>query len=208
MNFLENLKLLKTLVLSLRSFCLLLLKIHILFLMKHFINKLMVWPWVLSQALHYLMFFQYTMKKSGQNVVYSNIDQSTIKSTLIIYSPEHLKGFQSYLNSCHVSISYTLLKRCFWICSDWTKFYLEMVQLIDAFKSISYPENFINNCFKAFLDNKQRLQEKRITVPKKHLFLVLSYLFFSYLTTIIANQNQVKKIYQIYSELLQITDRV
>ena len=37
-------------------------------------------------------------------------------------------------------------------------------------------ENFINNCFKVFLDNKYRVREKVITVPKKTLFLVLPYL--------------------------------
>ena len=43
---------------------------------------------------------------------------------------------------------------------------------MDVFKSNSYPGNFINDCFKVFLDNK----EKVITVTKKLLFLVLSYL--------------------------------
>ena len=35
-----------------------------------------------------------------------------------------------------------------------------------------YPENFI----KVFLDNKYRVREKVITVPKKTFFLVLPYL--------------------------------
>ena len=51
-----------------------------------------------------------------------------------------------------------------------------MVKLTDVFKNNGYPENFINNCFKVFLDNKYRIQEKVITVPKKTLFLVLPYL--------------------------------
>ena len=51
-----------------------------------------------------------------------------------------------------------------------------MVKLTDVFKNDGYPENFINNCFKEFLDNKYRIQEKVITAPKKTLFLVLPYL--------------------------------
>ena len=51
-----------------------------------------------------------------------------------------------------------------------------MVKLTDVFKNNGYPENFINNCLKVFLDNKYRIQEKVITVPKKTLFLVLPYL--------------------------------
>ena len=40
-------------------------------------------------------------------------------------------------------------------------------------QQLSREENFINNCLKAFLDDKHRIQEKVITVSKKLLFLVL-----------------------------------
>ena len=51
-----------------------------------------------------------------------------------------------------------------------------MVKLTDVFKYNGFSENFINNCFKVFLDNKYRIQEKVTTVPKKTLSLVLPYL--------------------------------
>ena len=86
-------------------------------------------------------------------------------------------SFNSFLpSSDKIGLLHTLLYRCFRICSDWTKFHLELVKLTDVFKNNGYPENFINNCFKVFLDNKYRIQEKVITVPKKTLFLVLPYL--------------------------------
>ena len=47
---------------------------------------------------------------------------------------------------------------------------------MDVFKNKGNPENFINNCFEMFLDNKHRIEERIIIVPKKHLLLVLSYL--------------------------------
>ena len=47
---------------------------------------------------------------------------------------------------------------------------------MDVFKSNGYSKNFVNNCFKTFLDNKERIQEKAITVPKEPFFLVLPYL--------------------------------
>ena len=50
-----------------------------------------------------------------------------------------------------------------------------LVKLMDVFKSKVYPENSINNSFKTFLDNKHRMQEKLITVPKEPLLLVLRY---------------------------------
>ena len=67
-----------------------------------------------------------------------------------------------------------MLYRCSCIYSVWTNFHLELVKLINVFRSNGYPENFINSCFQMFL--KQRKQEKVIVVPKKPLFLVLSYL--------------------------------
>ena len=45
-----------------------------------------------------------------------------------------------------------------------------------VFKNNSYPENFINICFKVFQDKKHTVREKVIAVPKKTLFLVLPYL--------------------------------
>ena len=84
--------------------------------------------------------------------------------------------FDSFLPSSNKIGLHTLLYRCFQICSDRTKFHLELVKLTDVFKNNGYPENFNNNCFKVFLDSKYRIQEKVITVPKKTLFLVLPYL--------------------------------
>ena len=86
----------------------------------------------------------------------------------------HLDSFLPSSNK--IGLLHTLLYRCFQICSEWTKFHLELIKLTDVFKSNGYPENFINNCFKEFLDKKYRIQEKVITVPKKTLFLVFPYL--------------------------------
>ena len=103
------------------------------------------------------------------------------KFTISVYRKPTFSGiythFDSFLTSSNkIGLLHTLLYRCFRICSDWTKFHLELVKLIDVFKNNGYPENFINNCFKVFLDNKYRVRAKVITVPKKILFLVLSYL--------------------------------
>ena len=52
---------------------------------------------------------------------------------------------------------------------------MELVKVMDVFKNNIYPENFINNCFKTFFDQKHRIQEKLVTVTKTFLLLVLSY---------------------------------
>ena len=59
--------------------------------------------------------------------------------------------FYSFLPSSNkIGFLHTLLYRCFQIYSDWTKFHVELVKLIDVFKSNGYPKNFINNCLKCF----------------------------------------------------------
>ena len=110
-----------------------------------------------------------------------NVIHEKEKFTTSVYRKPTFRGsynhFDSFLPSSNkIGLLHTLLYRCFRICSDWTKFHLELVKLTDVFKNNGYPENFINNCFKVFLDNKYRIQEKVITVPKKTLFLVLPYL--------------------------------
>ena len=51
--------------------------------------------------------------------------------------------FDSFLPSSNkIDLLYTLLDRSFQICSDWTKFQLEVVKLTDVFKNKGYPENF------------------------------------------------------------------
>ena len=57
-----------------------------------------------------------------------------------------------------------------------SKIHFELVKSMDVFKSNGYPDNFINNRFRAFLNNEHRIQEKMITAPKKPLFLVYLYL--------------------------------
>ena len=110
-----------------------------------------------------------------------NIIREKDKFTISVYRKPTFHGiythFDSFLPSCNkIGLLHTLLYRCFRICSDWTKFHLELVKLTDDFNNNGYPENFIDKCFKVFLDNKYRIQEKVITMPRKTLFLVLPYL--------------------------------
>ena len=101
-----------------------------------------------------------------------NIIREKDKFTTSVYRKPTFSGiythFDSFLPSSNkIGLLHTLLYRCFRICSDWTKFHLELVKLTDGFKNSGYPENFINNCCKVFLDNKHKIQEKVITAPKK-----------------------------------------
>ena len=84
------------------------------------------------------------------------------KFTTSVYRKPTFSGiythFDNFLPSSNkIGVLYTLLFRCFRICSDWTNFHLELVKSLDVFKNNGYPENFINDRFEVFLDNKYRV---------------------------------------------------
>ena len=110
-----------------------------------------------------------------------NIIHEKDKFTTSVYRKPTFNGIYTHFDSFlplsnKIGLLHTLLYRCFRICSDWTKFHLELVKVIYVFKNNGYTENFINNFFKVFLHNKYGIREKVITVLKKTLFLVLPYL--------------------------------
>ena len=85
--------------------------------------------------------------------------------------------FDSFLPSTYkFGNAYTLAYRCFQICSSWTKLHNELVCLKETFLKNGYPEDFINKCFKKFMDNIHVAKETTLTVEKKPLVLVLLYL--------------------------------
>ena len=71
---------------------------------------------------------------------------------------------------------YTLVYRCFTLCSDWSKFHRELVTLQEIFQRNGYPKSFIDKCFKKFLDGLHIIKPTSATVKKKALHLVLPYL--------------------------------
>ena len=70
----------------------------------------------------------------------------------------------------------TLVYRYFHICSNWTQFGTELIFLKGMFQKNGYPKNFIDKCFKKFLNNIHLVKENIPTVEQKRLLLVLPYL--------------------------------
>ena len=62
---------------------------------------------------------------------------------------------------------YTLVYRCFRICLKWTQFHTESIFLKGIFQKNGYPKNFIDKCFKKFLNNVHLVKENVPTVEKK-----------------------------------------
>ena len=85
--------------------------------------------------------------------------------------------FDSFLPTTYkFGMIYTLVFRCFSICSDWTKFHQELSFLKNVFLQNGYPTSFIDKCFKAFLDQLHLKKPEVATVEKKTLTLVLPFL--------------------------------
>ena len=62
---------------------------------------------------------------------------------------------------CLVPFAHSL--RCFRICSIWSKLHTELFCLEGIFLKNGYPEYFINNCFKKFMDDIHVVKETTLT---------------------------------------------
>ena len=61
--------------------------------------------------------------------------------------------YESYIDpSCKKSLIFTLLSRCFSICSDYTLFHLEVERLREIMKKNSYPLGIIDQSIQIFLN--------------------------------------------------------
>ena len=60
-----------------------------------------------------------------------------------------------------------LIYRCLRICSNWTQFHTELTFLKKILREDCSPENFIDKCFKHFLNNIHLVKENVPTVGKK-----------------------------------------
>ena len=121
------------------------------------------------------------------------------KFTTTIYRKPTFNGvygnFESFLPSVYkFDMVYTLVYRCFRICSNWTQLHTELTFLKGIFQKNGYPENFIGRCFKKFLNNIHLVKENVPTVEKKRLLLVLPYLGIISLQTTTKLQQTLKRV--------------
>ena len=80
--------------------------------------------------------------------------------------------YESYVDQTYKkSLIDTLPFHCFWSCSDYTSFHLEVENLREIPKKNSYSTEIIEQSIRSFL-NKLHVPEKVIpAVPKKELFI-------------------------------------
>ena len=115
--------------------------------------------------------------ETEQNNKISFLDGSVIreqgKFVTSVYRKPFFRGVYTYFDgflpdTCKTGMIYTLISRCFRICSSWSLFHQRLILLREI-----YPENFIDRCFSLFLNGIHILKEKVSTVKKKPLRLVL-----------------------------------
>ena len=138
---------------------------------------------VLFKSNDHLKYFQEFLNSCHINMSFSMETERQNKfcreqgkfSTTIYHKPTFsgvYSNFESFLPSVYkFGMVYTLVYRCFRICSDWKKFHAELTFLKTIFPKNGYPENFIDKCFKKFLDNIHLVKEEVPTVERKRLLL-------------------------------------
>ena len=113
------------------------------------------------------MFFTIENEKYNNiSFVDLNITREQGKFTTSVCHKPTFSGIDNHFNdflpsTYKIGMVHALLYRCLWIFSDWTKFQLELVKLMDVSKTNHYAENSINNCVKTYI-NKHRIQDKVI----------------------------------------------
>ena len=93
---------------------------------------------------------------------------------------------------------YTLVNRCFRICSSWSMFHQQLILLRETFQRNGYPGNLVDRCFDLLWNKIHILKEKVPTVEKKPLQFVLPYLRTISLQTWTKSQKSIKGVLNCY----------
>ena len=85
--------------------------------------------------------------------------------------------YESYIDQSYKkSLIFTLLFRCYSLCSDYTLFHLEVEKLREILKKNSYPSSIIEFSIRTFLNRLYVPKQVYSTAPKKELLIILPFL--------------------------------
>lgn len=109
------------------------------------------------------------------------VDRTRDKFSTDVYRKDTFSGVLSNFNSSmyvgyKFSLVYTLLHRCFMICSDYHKFDEQVKKLKVIFGNNAYPLHVIDFCILGFLNKMFSKKSVVTTVPQKEIRVVLPYL--------------------------------
>ena len=111
------------------------------------------------------------------------ISRENDKFTTSVYHKPTFSGVYTHFDSFvpmpfKFGMIFTIIHRCFQLCSNYNKFHLELEKVKNIFKKNGYPISFIDRCIKTFLDKLHTPKIVVTTVEKKNLLIVLPYLGF------------------------------
>ena len=120
----------------------------------------------------HMLFSMETEKDNKLSFLNVEIICKQSKFTATVYQKPTVDGvysnFERFLPSVYkFGMVYTLVYRCFCICLNWAEFHTELTCLRVIFCKNGYPENFIDKCFKLFLNGIHLVKENVPTVGKK-----------------------------------------
>ena len=112
-----------------------------------------------------MSFSMETEKENKLSFLDVEIIREQDKLTTTFYRKPTFSGvysnFESFLRWVYIfGMVYTLVYRCFCICSNWTQFHSELILLKGIFQKNAYPKHFIDKCFKKFLNNVHPVKRK------------------------------------------------
>ena len=107
-----------------------------------------------------------------------NVIRGQGKFIMGVYQKLTFSGVQTHFDgflpdTYKIGMIYTLVYIHFQICSSWSMFHSQLIFLREIFQKNGCLENFINKCFKMFLNRNHIFTEKVPTVDEKPLQLVL-----------------------------------
>ena len=98
-----------------------------------------------------------------------------------VYHKPTFNGVYSNFNSFiydeyKIGLVFTMLFRTFSVVSDFSRFHTEVIHLKEILRKNAFPIKLVDNCIKNFLNKKFLNILVTLTVKKKELLIVLSYL--------------------------------
>ena len=84
--------------------------------------------------------------------------------------------YESYIDQSYMKPSiFTLLFRCYSLCSDYTLFHLELEKVREILKMNSYPFDIIAHSIRTFLNRLYVSKQAYSTAPKKRPVIILPF---------------------------------
>ena len=110
-----------------------------------------------------------------------NVFRENGKFLTNVYRKETFTGVYTNISSFiplehKFGLVYMLLHRCFCLVSDMSKFHFEIEKLKEILLSNGYSNKFIDKCTCKFMNKLYIKKPVILTVPKKQLYLVLSFM--------------------------------